>query len=283
MQDQTSQQLRKQAKAYGLNEKLSQNFLVDEPITGQIARACQTYTSEPIYEIGPGSGFLTQHLLKLGQPITVIEIDDRFVGLLKKQFESQIQVIHNNALHVNFEELLSAPKNVIIGNLPYHLTGPLLFHVLGEMENSDYPLRNRLSHAVFMIQKEVGERLLAKPGDTQYSQLTLQLQYWYHIERVCMVPRTAFEPIPKVDSIVVKLTPRTEPQVPVKNLAKLSKLIKLAFLHRRKTALNSLKISGYPEDKLVDIYSQLDIDTKFRPQELSIKHYAFITDMLQSS
>ena len=108
-------------------------------------------------------------------------------------------------MYVNLDLLLTAPKNIIVGNLPYHLTGPLLFHTLGEMDNPTFPLRNKLSHAVFMIQKEVGERLLAKPGDSQYSQLTLQLQYWYHIEAVTLVPKTAFEPSPKVDSMVAKL------------------------------------------------------------------------------
>lgn len=268
--------LRKEAQAARLNSNLSQCFLVEEAYLQRIAEwAIPDESSTPVIEIGPGTGNLTQRLSEKGLNLTVIEVDDRFiVGL---QSIPHTQVIHRSVLEVNLHEL-AAPKAVLLGNLPYHLTGPILFQVFGELHQEDFPLRHALEKVVIMVQKEVGDRLMAQPGDSDYSQLTLQLSCWADVEETFVVPRQAFEPSPKVDSMVLRIRPRSTPRVQPKSFRALSRLIKSAFLHRRKTLLNNLKLAGYDETASQDALSQLGLSPLQRPQEISLEDYAKLSD-----
>ena len=237
----------------------------------------------PILEIGPGAGFLTRLLLESPNPVTAIEIDSRMVRVLETQFgdRPQLSLIHHDVRKVDLVEHLQ-PKGVLVGNLPYHLTGPILFQIAGELADADHPVRQHLIKAVLMIQKEVGERLIAEPGHTAYSQLTLQIRYWFTVNKVALIPRQAFYPSPAVDSMVVELLPRPAPAISVNDSVFLSRVIKQSFEHRRKTLLNNLKMAhlGSPE-RLAAILADLGLTDLQRPQEVSLAQFGALSDALQ--
>jgi 16S rRNA (adenine1518-N6/adenine1519-N6)-dimethyltransferase len=280
----TNRQLLEIAKALRLQKGFSQNFLIDDACLDQIVREVVLPEGPcPLVEIGPGAGFLTQKLLQTGYPLTAIELDPKMIQYLSAHYSETLNfhLVAQDVLKVDLVPLL-APQGILIGNIPYHLTGPILFQVTGELFAADYPMRQKLIKALLMVQKEVGERLTALPGEKAYSQLTLQAQFWFEVERVCLVQRTAFYPRPKVDSMVVRLTPRKQPAVSVTDLAFFSRLIKLGFMHRRKTFLNNLKIAQLaPENTLKSVLSALDLTVNCRAQELSMAQFGKLSDALQ--
>lgn len=264
------------AKQLRLKKGLSQNFLVDDTPLAAIVDALSDEDRQlPLVEIGPGGGFLTEKLLEAGFKITAVELDPRMVRYLGEAYKGNpnLTVIHQDVQQVDLAALL-VPRGLIIGNIPYHLTGPILFQIVGELDDATHPLRQSLSQVMLLVQKEVADRLLAQPGDSAYGQLTLQAQFWFYVSRVIHVPRESFYPRPAVDSTVIRLVPRTEPAVPDVNLTALSRLIKAAFKHRRKTLLNNLKLSGYGSDtQLQSVLLAAAIPLKSRPQELSAVQY----------
>lgn len=275
-----NKQLLQEAKALRLQKERSQSFLVDDAVLAQIVTASyHPDSSVPIIEIGAGSGFLTAQLLKTAHPLTVIEVDAKMVGVLKQKFP-QLQVIHQDVLQVDLQALIPE-KGIIVGNLPYHLTGPILFQITGELADAQYSLRQKLIKAVLMVQKEVGDRLIAQPGDSAYGQLTLQAQYWFNIFPVTVVSRSAFYPSPAVDSMVLELLPREQPAVSVQNLSFLSRLIKTAFLHRRKTLYNNLKLGGLADPEVLEhTLMAAGISLQQRPQEVSMQQFGALANAL---
>lgn len=279
--------LREEAKSARLNSSLSQCFLVDESTLQAIAEASRPSSKEtPFVEIGPGTGHLTRYLLDLTSQLTVIEYDARFIPTLKA-LSKQLNVIQSDVMQVDLEPLLTTKpgaKGVVVGNLPYHLTGPILFKLLGELSEPCHATRESIEKAVIMVQKEVGERLIAQVGDSAYSQLSLQVQCWADVTPVMVVPKQHFQPIPKVDSMVLMLVPRTEPRVLPKDLKALEGLIKKSFLHRRKTLLNNLKLAAYPQSPqaLEGLIIAAGLKPTCRPQEVSLEQYAKLSDDLAS-
>lgn len=280
--------LKQRAKAYPLKKALSQNFLVDEAAINGIAQAVVEglLPSARIIEVGPGSGFLTEALLATGHPVTAFEVDEDMIGILEKTLVAgglPLTVHRKNILYVDLLEH-STPGDALVGNLPYHLTGPILMHVCGPIEDAAFPLRQQFKQLVFMVQQEVADRLTAQPGTKAYGQLTLHAQYWFEITPVLAVPRQGFYPAPKVDSAVVKLTPRSTGAVPVKDLALFSRLIKAAFQHRRKTFLNSVKtVGGFNMDTLTQVLSDLGLSPTIRGEAMSMVHYAACADTLATA
>ncbi len=273
----------KKAKALRLKKGLSQNFLVDDSYLQKIVDAVsQKPTALPIVEIGAGAGFLTEKLLRADYRVTAIEIDSKMIRqlqLLQQQYP-QLQIIHQDVTTQDLDSLV-APRGIIVGNIPYHLTGPILFQITGELSNPDYPLRKHLEKAVLMVQKEVGERLTAKPGDSSYSQLTLQAQFWFQVTPLITIPKNAYYPSPQVDSMVIQLIPREIPAITVQDLAFFSRLIKQSFLHRRKTLLNNLKIAGFGTDtQLKLLLEQLNIPENYRPQSVSMEKFGALANAL---
>jgi len=262
-----------QAKALRLRRGLSQNFLVSPKVLSAITQATlQDAENLPIVEIGAGAGFLTRYLLDAGANLTAIELDNKMIPVLTEAFgeNPRFNLVHKDVRDVDLAPLLGA-SGVIVGNLPYHLTGPILFMLAGELTDDPWPLRRVLKRAVLMVQKEVGDRLLAKPGDSAYGQLTVQMGFRHTVEPVVFAPSKAFSPPPKVDSIVVSLTPRETPAVDVTDLAMFSRVVKASFLHRRKTLWNNLKIARIlPEDLTKEILTSLDITDRLRAQEMSV-------------
>ncbi len=271
------------ARELRLKRGLSQNFLVDDAALSTIAQAAIPENAEtPIIEIGAGAGFLTHYLVASGHPVTAIEIDDRMIPVLKEAYGQapNFRLIHQNVLHVDLLSLFPQ-TGVIVGNIPYHLTGPILFLIAGEMNQPDFPLRQKLENVVLMVQKEVGDRLTARPGASAYSQLTVQVQFWFETQRVLIVPRNAFYPSPAVDSMVVSLRPRQAPPIAVQDLAFFSRLVKEGFVHRRKTLMNSLKMRGVASElQLKAAFAEAGIPTNARAQEMSIPQFGALTDVL---
>lgn len=275
--------LAQKARQLRLQKGLSQNFLVDDSALARIADAGTTGdTTLPIVEIGAGAGFLTRHLLATGHPVTAIEVDPKMIGVLSEEFKDHpgFRLIHNDVRQVDLLALLQ-PRGIVVGNIPYHLTGPILFQLIGELTDATYPLRQHLEKAVLMVQKEVGERLVAKPGHTAYSQLTLQAQYWFQTQAILHIPRSVFVPSPKVDSMVVALTPRTEPAVSVKDLVSFGRLVKAAFQHRRKTLYNNLKLGQFGSgEALMATLDHLGLSSTARAQELSMEQFGALANAL---
>ena len=211
-------------------KRFGQHFLVDGGAIDAIVRAIEPRPGQALVEIGPGLGALTQPLLERCGALTVIELDR---DLARRWRERQgVQVIEQDVLKVDFTALAdahSAPLR-LVGNLPYNISTPILFHLL--------PMAARVLDQHFMLQKEVVERMAAAPGVKAYGRLSVMLQWRYHIESVIDVPPEAFDPPPRVDSAVVRMTPLAE--VPDVNERRLGELVTAAFSQRRKLLRHSL-------------------------------------------
>ena len=219
-------------------------------------------------EIGPGLGALTYELLPLVENLHVVELDRELAWLLKKQTRKFPNLhVHNlDALKTDFCSL--AERNVrLIGNLPYNISTPLLFHLLAQ--------RQCITDMYLMLQKEVGERLRAKPGSKQYGRLSVMVQQICDLRLIMRVDRGAFKPTPKVDSVVLCLTPYQDPPYPVRNEQAFAKVVRVAFSQRRKTLRNALK-SLVEEEQIV----QLGIDPKLRAEQLGIEAFIKLSELV---
>ena len=236
---------------------LSQNFLEDEGYQLQIVLAGAYEKADEVVEVGPGYGALTQHLSRLVNCIHLIELDGDAIAhlqsIMPKGFAKFIQA---NILDVDLSDLGKCIR--LIGNLPYHISSSILLHVDQH--------RERIKDAIFMLQKEVVDRLVASPGDKAYGRLGIALQIHWDIEWLFDVPPNAFRPAPKVWSSVMSMRPRKNP--PLVNETKLDKVLTTAFSKRRKTLRNALKGVFTEEDLL-----KCSIDPQDRPEDLSIDQY----------
>ncbi len=213
-------------------KRFGQHFLTDGSVIEAIVSAIDPQPGEPVVEIGPGLAALTLPLMaRLGGPLTVIELDRDLAARLRAR--SGLRVVESDVLRVDFTDLaqqLQVPRLRVVGNLPYNISTPILFHLLDHV------------HAVqdqhFMLQKEVIDRMVARPSTAAYGRLSVMLQWRYAMTNVLFVPPTAFDPPPRVDSAVVRMVPLAQP-APV-NVALLSELVRVAFSQRRKLLRHSL-------------------------------------------
>ena len=211
-------------------KRFGQHFLVDEGVIAAIVRAIAPRPGEALVEIGPGLGAMTQPLLERCGALTVIELDRDLAARLRKR--AGLDVVEADVLTVDFAALaarLGRPLRVV-GNLPYNISTPILFHLLGAVAD--------VADQHFMLQKEVVERMTAGPGGKDYGRLSVMLQWRYDVEAVLEVPPEAFDPPPRVDSAVVRMTPLPAP--PAVDVARLSELVGVAFSQRRKLLRHTL-------------------------------------------
>jgi 16S rRNA (adenine1518-N6/adenine1519-N6)-dimethyltransferase len=211
-------------------KRFGQHFLVDDAVIEDIVDAIAPRPGEPLIEIGPGLGALTEALLARDARLTVIELDRDLAARWRR--DGRVQVIEADVLTVDFAALADAagaPLRVA-GNLPYNISSPILFHLL--------PLAGRVRDQHFMLQKEVVDRMVASPGHKDYGRLSVMLQWRYEMESVLDVPPAAFDPPPRVDSAVVRMTPHAEPADVDQQL--LSELVTVAFSQRRKLLRHTL-------------------------------------------
>lgn len=244
-------------------KRFGQNFLHDQNIINNILQAFNAQKAENIVEIGPGLGALTIPLLKKIETLTAIEIDrDLQTRLLSlPEAQKKLKIIDADALHINYSDL--GDKLRIIGNLPYNISTPLIFILL--------KFASTIEDMLFMLQKEVVERLAASPGGKDYGRLSVMVQYHCSVEHLFNVPAESFFPQPKVESAIVQLTPYKDcpfTKVPVPHL---EKLVARAFSMRRKTLANNLK--GFID---LEILKKLGIDPGLRPEQITVGQYAQI-------
>jgi 16S rRNA (adenine1518-N6/adenine1519-N6)-dimethyltransferase len=212
-------------------KSLGQHFLIDHNILDKIARSLEAGPESPVIEIGPGTGALTQYLIKSYSELTVIEVDQRAVEVLEDKFP-ELHIINRDILEVEWSGLIVDDKpRSVIGNLPYYLTSPILFKVL----DNSFSFRE----AVFLIQKEVGERIVARQGTKEYGILSVQLQRLASVKLLFNVSRHAFRPKPDVESCVIRLQ-FDQPALSC-TLKNFKSVVRTAFNQRRKMMSNSLK------------------------------------------
>jgi 16S rRNA (adenine1518-N6/adenine1519-N6)-dimethyltransferase len=211
-------------------KRFGQHFLVDDAITEGIADLVNPQPGQRLIEIGPGLGALTEPLLQRGATLTVIELDRDLAARWRR--DGRVDVIEADVLAVDFRALAdAAPEPLrIVGNLPYNISTPILFHLL--------PLAGRVQDQHFMLQKEVVQRMVGAPGHKDYGRLSVMLQWRYEMESVLDVPPECFDPPPRVDSAVVRMQPRAQPAPIDERL--LSELVTVAFSQRRKLLRHTL-------------------------------------------
>ncbi|EGQ1603106.1 16S rRNA (adenine(1518)-N(6)/adenine(1519)-N(6))-dimethyltransferase RsmA [Staphylococcus pseudintermedius] len=264
---------------YGFNLKksLGQNFLIDVNIINRIIDASGIDHMTGVIEIGPGMGSLTEQLAKNAQHVLAFEIDQRLIPVLDDTLSpyNNVTVINEDILKANVAEAIQqhlshCEKIMVVANLPYYITTPILLTLLEQDLNID--------GYVVMMQKEVGERLNAQVGTKAYGSLSIVAQYYTETSRVLTVPKTVFMPPPNVDSIVVKLMKRESPIVDVDNPNAFFKMTKGAFSQRRKTIYNNYQnlFENGKEQKetIMQWLERADIDPKRRGETLSIQEYA---------
>jgi len=241
-------------------KRFGQHFLIDEAIIQQIILAISANKDQHLVEIGPGRGAITAHLVKACKQLDVIEIDRDLVKQLQKQFKNADNlVIHEaDALRFDFSTLGKAIR--IVGNLPYNISTPLIFHLIKYAPT--------IEDMVFMLQKEVVQRLSAAPGNKDYGRLSIMVQYDCQVHPLLDVPPEAFYPPPAVNSAVVQLIPYRERPHTANDYDLFADLVKTAFSQRRKTIRNSLKSMV----KGIDLEA-LGINPISRPENLSLADY----------
>jgi 16S rRNA (adenine1518-N6/adenine1519-N6)-dimethyltransferase len=247
-------------------KRFGQNFLSDPDIVRSLVEAIRPQPDDLMVEIGPGLGALTQPLLKTLNHLHTVELDRDIVTWMQSHYPAEKVTIHNiDALKFDFSTL--GKKVRVVGNLPYNISTPILFHLL------DYVTHITDMH--FMLQKEVVERMVAKPSTSEYGRLSVMLQYRLNMEYLFTVPPEAFEPPPKVESAFVRLTPYPAPPSPAKDERLFGKIVTAAFSQRRKTLRNTLK--GILDDAS---FAALNIDPQLRAENLGVVQFVDIANHL---
>ena len=263
------------------NKSLGQNFLIDDNVIEKIINGSDVSKNDLVIEIGPGLGTLTKFLLEKAYKVICVELDNKMIDILNDRFKlyNNFEVIHNDILKLDLNSLIKKEKqdtnikNVkIVANLPYYITTPIIMKLLEDELD--------LTSITVMIQKEVADRLIATPGDKETGAITYSVYFYADSESILEVPKNSFIPEPKVTSEVIKLNIRKQPPVNVKSKKIMFKIIKCAFLQRRKTLLNSLTNSKVflNKDEGISILNKLNLPEDIRPEKLTLQDFADITN-----
>ena len=245
-------------------KRFGQNFLTDAGVVADIIDAVSPQAGDFVVEIGPGLGALTRPLTALLDHLHVIEIDRDIIGWLKGEFPpARVTVHEGDALQFDFGAL--GRRLRIVGNLPYNISTPLLFHLARHAAN--------IIDIHAMLQKEVVERMIATPSSSEYGRLSVMSQYRFAMEPILAVPAAAFDPTPKVESAVVRMRPYTELPHRARDEAVFAKIVAAAFSQRRKTLRNSLK--GYFAEA---DFERLEVDGSLRAQDLGVADFVRLAD-----
>jgi len=268
---------------FSFKKSLGQNFLIDTNILRKIVDAAGVSNDTGAIEIGPGIGALTEQLARRAKKVVAFEIDSRLLPILADTLSaySNVRIIHQDVLKADLhaviaEELSEVSDRMVVANLPYYVTTPIIMKLLTEQ----LPIRGM----VVMMQKEVADRLAAKPGTKDYGSLTIAVQYYTEAEVVMTVPRTVFMPQPNVDSAVIRLTKRPHPPVVVENEDVFFQVVRASFAQRRKTLLNNL-LNNLPNGKekkeqIERALAAADIDPRRRGETLDIAEFASLSNAL---
>jgi 16S rRNA (adenine1518-N6/adenine1519-N6)-dimethyltransferase len=250
-------------------KRFGQNFLEDDVVISQIVSGVNPRPGDQMVEIGPGLGALTEQLLDMLEgSLDVVELDRDLVPILRTKFFNfpGFNIYEADALKFDFNALCSAEKPLrVVGNLPYNISTPLIFHLLQNIHH--------LKDMHFMLQKEVVERMAARPGDSCYGRLGIMCQYYCRVQPLFIVGPEAFSPQPKVESAIVRLVPHETLPYPADSLDHLQHVVRQAFTKRRKTLRNALA-GVVPEAAL----GALNIDAGLRPENLSLQQYVQLSN-----
>lgn len=260
---------------FKFTKSLGQNFLVDDSVLSDIVDGAEVNNEDFIIEIGPGVGTLTAQLLIKAKKVTAIELDNDLIPILEKELgdNENFNLIHKDALKVDFNELIGDEKSVkLVANLPYYVTTPIILKLLKDGYN--------FKSLTIMIQKEVAERINAKPDCKEYGALSVLVQYYCDTSIVRRVAPTSFIPRPKVESIVIKLDRLDKPRVKTKDVKLMFELVRAGFNMRRKTLWNATKTLKVNKEKLEEAFKKSGIDPKRRAETLTVQEFATLADSI---
>lgn len=271
---------------FHFSKKLGQNFLKEQGIVDQIVAGASLDSQDLVVEVGPGIGSLTAALANTEAFVLGVELDRNLLPMLAETLRdfNNVSIVHGDILKVDINELLASQgkdltgtKYKVVANLPYCITTPVIFHLLEHRAN--------LELMVVMVQKEVAQRIVAKPGGKDYGALSVAVQYYAKAELLFTVPKTAFIPEPEVESAVLRLTIRDKPAVEVLNEKLFFQVVRGAFGQRRKTLLNALVNASLGQDKVAmeAVLAEAQIDPSRRGETLSLEEFAKISDLLSQA
>lgn len=268
------------------NKSLGQNFLVDEEVVLGIIDKSYVSKDDLVIEIGPGLGTLTSRLLERAGFVVAIELDKRMINIITERFSlyENFEVINEDVLKVDLNSLIKEKMEQyhlksakVVANLPYYITTPIIMKLLED--------RLELECITVMVQKEVAIRLAEKPGGKESGAITYSIYYYAEPEIVISVPKTSFVPSPEVDSAVIRINLLKEPRVKVKSEKTLFRVIKAAFMQKRKTLLNAFynaKIFSSKEE-ILKMFEELGIEENIRGEKLTLEEFARIADYIENT
>ncbi|CAK0774080.1 Ribosomal RNA small subunit methyltransferase A [Gammaproteobacteria bacterium] len=257
---------------YQPRKRFGQHFLHDPVILDRLVSAIAPQPGQHLVEIGPGLGVLTLPLLRAIDRLIAIELDRDLIPLLQERCTGIGNLVLHQADAISFD-FLALPRPLrILGNLPYNVATPILFHLLDQLYEEREP---KFVDMHFLLQREVVERMAAKPGESAYGRLSVMVQYRCEVTRLFSVPAGAFRPLPKVESAVVRLKPHLTPPVKISDIVQFSSLVRQAFLQRRKTIKNNLR--GW---LTADEIQSAGVDPGARPEVLSLEQFSRLAELL---
>lgn len=258
---------------------LGQNFLIDANLQKKIVAALDPSPGDEVLEIGPGRGALTRHLVPRVGRLVLIELDDVLASSLTDEFAGNpdVKVVHQDVLTVDLGEVLNAPHaSKVIGNIPYNITTPIIFHLLER--------RPRPATIVLMVQREVADRIVAEPGNKVYGALAVGVQAVASVRRVLQVPRNAFRPVPDVESTVIRIVPHDPPPLSEPEETALRNLTRIAFGQRRKQFQKILRDAlNLDAARIREIEDTTGFDLRGRPETFSPQDFVHLSRTLAAS
>ncbi len=254
---------------YRTKKRFGQHFLHDYSVIDKIISAAQLDNTKRVIEIGPGLGVLTDQLLPRAAHVDVMEIDRDLIERLNQREDPKLTVHGGDVLKLDWEELFTAAPYIMVANLPYNISSQVVFKIIDQ--------RHLFDHLVLMFQREVGERLAAAPGGKDYGILSVLTQLWFDIKLVTLVKPGAFNPPPKVDSIVLHFKRRATPKVDPIDEDLFRRVVKGAFTQRRKTLRNSLLASSFHAEEIDKALAFAQISPKTRGEALSLEDFSLLT------
>ena len=251
-------------------KSLGQHFLIDKNVAEKIVRLANISEEDTVWEIGSGSGILTEKLLEKCKKLFAFEIDKKWVDYLKDKFpDSSLHIINKDILGIDFSEFSKEEKIKIVANLPYQITSPIIFKII---EN-----RELFSSITIMIQDEVAERIIAKPNCKNFGRLSVKVQLYFDVKKLFKVPPHLFKPRPKVTSAVVQFVSKKKiPNISDENL--FNQIVDYTFQYRRKMLRSSLR--KFLNKKIYQNIIKSGFDFSKRPENLSINEFIFLTDLI---
>jgi len=254
------------------DKKLGQNFLIDANVVRQIVEAAELTEKDTVLEVGPGIGTLTQGLAESKANVVSVELDQRLLPVLATTLEgyNNVRIVNGDILKVDIMAEVGQKEFKCCANLPYYITTPIIFAILEK--------KLPMERLVVMVQKEVAERMAAKPGGKEYGALSIAIQYFTEPEIACIVPPESFIPAPAVESAVIVCKRRSKPAVEVEDEELFFKVVKAAFSVRRKMISNSLKNMGINGAQCMEWLALAGVDGKRRAETLSLEEFAALTN-----